>query len=164
MSSQGWWGFDLDGTLAHYDQWGDGSIGVPIHPMVRRIRHYLKQGRIVKIVTARVHPNHGADADVNTVRIRAFLLEQFGDAGSLIPIVWGKDMHMITLFDDRATQVIPNTGITVQEELRRAVHGLEHIAQRHIVQRYGMANAEGAHALAVLQSLNPWSIALARKE
>jgi hypothetical protein len=24
-----WWGFDLDATVAHYEEWGDGSIGAP---------------------------------------------------------------------------------------------------------------------------------------
>jgi hypothetical protein len=35
---------------------------------------------------------------------------------------------MIALFDDRAEQVIPNKGILVREELRRAVEALQRIA------------------------------------
>jgi len=52
--SNGWIGVDLDGTLAvHMGVW-DGSIGPPIYPMVDRVRRWIKEGREVRIITARV--------------------------------------------------------------------------------------------------------------
>ena len=124
MNNRAWWGFDLDGTVAFYETWGDGSIGAPIKPMIRRIKQYLKQGRVVKFVTARVHPSHGLEAVTERQKIEVFCQEHFGQ---VLPVVCEKDMHMIALFDDRAEQVIPNKGILVREELRRAVEGLNKI-------------------------------------
>ena len=125
MSNMAWWGFDLDATIAFYETWGDGSIGAPIKPMIRRMKHYIRTGRKVAIVTARVHPSKGLEATEHLHKVRDFLDAQFGkDASDTIEIRCDKDMHLIALFDDRAEQVIPNRGILVREELRRAVEGL----------------------------------------
>ena len=90
----GWWGFDLDGTLAQYDGWGDGSIGAPITPMIRRIKHYLKQGRPVKIVTARVYYDDAGHAPggkeeyvTECIRIQQWCKEHLG---RVIPITFKK--------------------------------------------------------------------------
>ena len=54
---EGWYGFDLDGTLAKYDGWkGIDHIGEPVKPMVELIRRMYDEGKFVKIVTARVAP------------------------------------------------------------------------------------------------------------
>jgi hypothetical protein len=56
MSSNGWIGVDLDGTLAHYDGWkGADHIGAPIPVMVERVKGWLAEGKTVKIFTARVY-------------------------------------------------------------------------------------------------------------
>ena len=56
-SGQGWYGFDLDGTLAKYDGWKSiDNIGEPIRPMVDLIKEMYGEGKIVKILTARVAP------------------------------------------------------------------------------------------------------------
>lgn len=56
-SGQGWYGFDLDGTLAKYDGWkGIDHIGEPIKPMVDLIKQMQAEGKTVKILTARVAP------------------------------------------------------------------------------------------------------------
>lgn len=56
-SGQGWYGFDLDGTLAVYDHWrGIDHIGQPIKPMVDLVKRMHEEGKIVKILTARVAP------------------------------------------------------------------------------------------------------------
>ena len=149
MSTKGWFGFDLDGTVAFYESYGDGSIGAPIKPMIRRIRHYLKQGRIVKFVTARVHPSHGLEAVTERQKIEAFCQEQFGQ---VLPVLCEKDMHMIALFDDRAKQVIPNKGILVQNELRRAVMALQKIAYGDTMSGQDVLVAQDA-----LSSLDEWS-------
>jgi len=57
VEGKGWYGFDLDGTLAKYDGWkGIDHIGAPVAPMVKLIRQMHDEGKVVKIVTARVAP------------------------------------------------------------------------------------------------------------
>ena len=56
-TGKGWYGFDLDGTLAKYDKWeGIDHIGEPVKPMVDLIKRMHAEGRVVKILTARVAP------------------------------------------------------------------------------------------------------------
>jgi hypothetical protein len=148
--SKGWFGFDLDSTIAFYETWGDGSIGAPIRPMIRRMKHYLRTGRKIAIVTARVHPSKSLEALEQRHKVRDFLNAQFGkDASDTIDIRCDKDPHMIALFDDRAEQVIPNKGILVREELRRAVEALERIAQSGLHSAFVAQEA--------LDSLDQWS-------
>lgn len=103
--SSGWIGVDLDGTLAEYHGWsGVSNIGKPIEPMVQRIKAWLAAGRKVKIFTARV-----ASSDNSIARkfIEEWCQEVFG---VVLPVTCQKDMSMIELWDDRAIQVIFNTG------------------------------------------------------
>ena len=123
MSSKGWIGVDLDGTLAYYESFGDGSIGAPIKPMIRRIKHYLKQGKDIRILTARVANDFGDGEAI--LLIQRWCKEHLGKS---LPITCSKDYHMYMLLDDRSVQVIPNKGILVREELRRAVAALQRIA------------------------------------
>ena len=63
-TGKGWYGFDLDGTLAKYDKWeGIDHIGEPIEPMVNLIKKMHSEGRVVKILTARVAPRHNVNTD-----------------------------------------------------------------------------------------------------
>jgi hypothetical protein len=152
--SRGWIAVDLDGTLAHYESFGDGSVGAPIKPMVRRIRHYLKQGKDVRIFTARVAHKFGHEIDGEaTTRIQDWCKAHLGQ---ILPVTCSKDYNMYLLLDDRAESVIPNTGILVREELRRAVEALTNIA----------TGAPHAYIVAqeTLDSLDSWSKALAGKE
>ena len=56
-SGQGWYGFDLDGTLAVYDHWrGIDHIGAPVAKTVRLMKRMHEDGLRVKILTARVSP------------------------------------------------------------------------------------------------------------
>ena len=56
-TGKGWYGFDLDGTLAKYDKWeGIDHIGEPVKPMVDLIKRMHAEGKVVKILTARVSP------------------------------------------------------------------------------------------------------------
>lgn len=101
-----WHGIDLDGTLAHYTGWkGPDDIGEPVPLMMARVKRMLADGMTLKIFTARacipeqVQPvkdwlkKHGLpDLEVTNV----------------------KDFGMVELFDDRAVQVIPNTGLLVE--------------------------------------------------
>jgi len=101
MSGRGGWvGVDLDGTLAHYDRWrGPNHIGVPVRRMRRRVVDWLAEGKDVRIFTARSEESYPA--------IRAWCLRQFGRE---LPITNQKDYGMVELWDDRAVQVVPNTG------------------------------------------------------
>ena len=63
-TGKGWYGFDLDGTLATYDGWkGIDHIGEPVKPMVDLIRKMHDEGKVVKILTARVAPRHNVNTD-----------------------------------------------------------------------------------------------------
>lgn len=126
--SKGWIGVDLDGTLAHYDQWrGIEHIGAPIAPMVERVKRWIAEGRAVKIFTARVDggevavaagdQNGVAHRDIPAVRrhIEAWCLQHLG---AVLPVTNVKDYGMIELWDDRAVQVIANTGEPVGHSTR----------------------------------------------
>ena len=111
----GWIGVDLDGTLAHYEGWaGERNIGAPIAPMVARVRAWLADGRDVRGFTARVAGGalnlDGTPHDVEGVRtaIEEWCHEHVGER---LPVTNVKDYSMVELWDDRAIQVIPNTGM-----------------------------------------------------
>jgi len=96
----GWIGVDLDGTLAHWDGFkGEDHVGKPVEPMVKRVRQWLREGRDVRLFTARKpHP-----------AIRRWMVEHLGEQ---LPITNVKDRHMQAFYDDRAVQVTRNTGET----------------------------------------------------
>ena len=61
-TGKGWYGFDLDGTLAKYDKWeGIDHIGEPVKPMVDLIKRMHAEGKVVKILTARVAPRSAVE-------------------------------------------------------------------------------------------------------
>jgi phosphoglycolate phosphatase-like HAD superfamily hydrolase len=111
MSKNGWIGVDLDGTLAEYHGWkGAYHIGEPIPKMVARIKKWLKEGKKVKIFTARAFAR---DSKQNEV-IEKWCLEHIGE---VLEITCVKDYSMIELWDDRAKQVVPNTGEAIEDLL-----------------------------------------------
>ena len=106
MSNHGWIGVDLDGTLAYYDGWNGGRIGAPIKPMVQRVLAWIAQGRTVKIFTARV-----SDGKEETIKnIENWCVKHIGFKLEVTNV---KDFMMVELWDDRAVQVVSNTGIDV---------------------------------------------------
>ena len=116
--------------------------------MIRRIKHYLKQGRPVKFMTARVFSG-APDRAIEEKKIWDWS-EQY--LGVRLPLTAEKDKSMITLFDDRTTQVIPNTGKLVQEELKKAIQALRTIATDNI--EYTELSKIAQRTLA---SLDEWS-------
>lgn len=119
--SGGWVGVDLDGTLFTYDKWVSWStFGEPIAPMMERVCAWLDAGVTVKIVTARVSTGASTcrvtgvafDNEKMTVAIQDHL-EKHGLPR--LEVTCMKDVDMIELWDDRAVQVMPNTGKTVFE-------------------------------------------------
>ena len=100
----GWYGFDLDGTLARDDEnLLDGEIGSPIPDMVRFVKKLHGHGQEVRILTARAAHMDEKEAR----RLRAWLFEVLG----FIPrITASKDKDMKVLYDDRAIGIVPNEG------------------------------------------------------
>lgn len=112
--SAGWIGVDLDGTLAVHDGWGGVEhIGDPIRPMVARVTKWLSEGTEVRIMTARAN---GIGSEYQIELIKAWCLEHIG---MVLPVTCCKDSKMIQLWDDRAIQVITNTGMPVERVRRR---------------------------------------------
>lgn len=104
----GWIGVDLDGTLAHYTSWvHHAEIGEPIAPMVARVKGWLAEGHTVKIFTARMSVEDPAMRLEISAAIYKWTNEHVGEP---LDATCVKDLNMIELWDDRAVQVITNTG------------------------------------------------------
>jgi hypothetical protein len=116
MSGHGWIGVDLDGTLAHYDGWkGVTHVGEPIAPVVERVKRWIAEGRAVKVFTARIaEPDH-LQRGLALVAIDAWCQRHLGVT---LPVTNVKDFGMIELWDDRAVQVVANTGEPVGTSTR----------------------------------------------
>lgn len=132
---EGWYGFDLDGTLAVYGKWeGIDHIGEPVKPMCDLIRKMHGEGKKVKIVTARVAPRlekgkgwceqSKVNADGVRVCAHTYIEEWCAKNLGFVPeITHEKDHLMLTLFDDRVVQVVPNKGLVladILDEMNRA--------------------------------------------
>lgn len=99
----GWIGVDLDGTLAYYTEWkGIHHIGDPIPEMLSKVKKAIKQGKKVKIFTARV-----ANGNKAIKPIEKWCEEHIGQ---ILPVTNVKDMHCKEIWDDRAKQVRKNKG------------------------------------------------------
>jgi len=133
-----WIGVDLDGTLAEYHEWvAWNQIGPPIPLMIARVKKWLSEGKTVKIVTARVnvaaHLNYCVvTGEKFTVYEMVRVIQDWCELhiGKRLSTTASKDYNMVQLWDDRAVQVVPNTGRTLAEEheaqmsaLRGKAHG-----------------------------------------
>lgn len=128
--ANGWIGVDLDGTLAFYDRWvGWNVFGAPIPAMQQRVIAWLKAGQDVRIVTARVKPFSPKYDGMKTERCRVTgarfsnrdMINAIQDwtqkhLGKRLMVTCSKDVMMVELWDDRAVQVVANTGQTLSEE------------------------------------------------
>lgn len=112
---------DLDGTLAQYDGWkGPLVIGEPVPKMLERVKAWLAEGKDVRIFTARVAPESLLNSNVTLAQVRDAIrgwCEKH--VGRALPVTHEKDLYMIELWDDRATQVIANTGEALQDRYER---------------------------------------------
>lgn len=121
-----WIGVDLDGTLAHTVDWTKGcGVGDPIPEMVERVNEWLKDGKEVRIFTARVAVT-GEYSDIsNRYADESFKQEQIKMINEwclkvfdcVLPITCQKDHRMIELWDDRVVQVVRDTGQTLEDWL-----------------------------------------------
>lgn len=110
--SNKWIGVDLDGTLARYDGWnGANHIGAPIPRMVARVVNWLREGKNVRIMTARV--SRGGEDEMIARRAIIAWCRRF--IGTELPITATKDYDMIELWDDRCVQVERNTGQVIEQ-------------------------------------------------
>lgn len=102
-----WIGVDLDGVLAEYHGWAaqGNEIGRPIPEMVSRVKQWLREGKEVKIMTARV--SHEVGSAFFRQQIEEWCMEHVGQK---LDVTCVKDYMMIELWDDRAVRVIANTG------------------------------------------------------
>lgn len=114
---RGWIGVDLDGTLAHYDNWvSEKHIGAPVMPMLERVQRWIAEDRYdVKIFTARVGCETQREIEEVTTSIN-----QWCDDNGLprLEVTCKKDYQMVELWDDRAVQVMPNTGVPIGQSRR----------------------------------------------
>lgn len=118
MMRREWIGVDLDGTLAEYHGFvSDIHIGEPIEKMVDRVKGWIAEGKDVKIVTARVSPNtlfhNNSDSGPIIKAIQNWCKQHLG---RVLPITHEKDFLMKELWDDRAIQVVKNTGERADKE------------------------------------------------
>lgn len=107
-----WIGVDLDGTLAEYDGWqGATHIGKPVPLMVERVKAWLAEGKTVKVFTARASGDGTQERELQAIAalaaIRAWCYEHIG---VVLEVTCCKDYAMEELWDDRAVQVVKNTG------------------------------------------------------
>lgn len=130
-----WIGVDLDGTLAEYDGFkGPGVIGAPITQMVGRVKAWLADGKDVRIFTARVWepgltdpmPQREYWARREEARVAREAIGKWCEEhiGCELQVTCQKDYGMVMLYDDRAKQVIPNTGILLEDVLDRVTKNL----------------------------------------
>ena len=160
-TGKGWYGFDLDGTLAKYDKWeGIDHIGEPIEPMVDLIKKMHSEGRVVKILTARVAPRANVETRPNPYLTDQAVYDAVGrdneeryrdiyrapkwtarefvsdwclkNLGFLPEITHEKDHLMLELYDDRVKQVVPNEGVLVEDMTgpRIEIHPVEICRER----------------------------------
>jgi hypothetical protein len=98
-----WIGVDLDGTLACYSGWrGLEHIGKPVPVMLARVKYWISEGYTVKIFTARA-----SEGEKGIVPVKKWLVE---NGLPELEVTNQKDFAMIELWDDRAIQVVANTG------------------------------------------------------
>lgn len=121
---RGWIGFDLDGTLAHYENFISlDHIGDPIPHAVAMLKALLEAGYEVKIFTARVcelshEQARGRGEDHITVEYMVNLVQDWCEQhiGHRLEVTNVKDFKMILLIDDRCAQIERNTGVLVALE------------------------------------------------
>lgn len=119
LNDKSYYAFDFDGTLYNIE------TNKPIISMIKLIKKLLRQGKNVKIFTARVCSLSSSKEFVEEQRrfIQNWCLEYIGQ---VLEITSEKDFHMICYYDDRAVQVYPNKGITLEWHIKH----LENIIRR----------------------------------
>ena len=116
---------DFDATLAHYERFiAPDNVGAPIPEMVRKAKEAMDQGDDVVIFTARANPGQGNGKDALDATLAILAIAEWSKKvfGKVLAITHEKSRHFTELWDDRGRQVIPNTGVFL-EELMEQQHG-----------------------------------------
>ena len=92
-------------------------------PMVDRVKSMLDKGMNIVIFTARVSAGNSDAAEARETIARWCELH----LGRVLPITSDKNYQIVEMWDDRAVQIIPNTGIPIQNLLSEATKLLERI-------------------------------------
>lgn len=114
-NDRGWIGVDFDGTLARHSpakrtvsEYAPYELGEPVPIMLERVKEWVRQGKKVRIVTARVAPPYYGGTKREVIRA---IHEWCAENGlPFLPVQAHKDQDMVALWDDRAIQVQVNTG------------------------------------------------------
>ena len=109
----GWIGVDLDRTLAYESGFSSLlDIGDPIPEMAAKVQRAMEEGYEVRIFTARVsHPDPQLTQEV-TVAIQEWC---YKNLGVRLAVTNCKDFDTLEIWDDRAVQVVENSGEFVGE-------------------------------------------------
>lgn len=115
-------GCDFDKTMAHYedgdiDKLGPEHVGEPIPEMVEKIKQALADGAEVYVFTARVNPGDGTfKKALNATKSYVVISEWCQrNIGTVLPITHEKSWRWSEIWDDKAKEVLPNTGIFITE-------------------------------------------------
>ena len=111
-----WHGFDLDGTIADNSAhtFGLGKIGKPVKPMCDLMKKLHTEGRRVKIFTARLS-DVGSDP-LSQKAVKEHIWKWCDENLGFRPeITDRKDYMMECIYDDRAKQVVRNTGECLED-------------------------------------------------
>lgn len=102
-SRKPWIGVDFDGTLAQYTSAKNlNKLGKPVPVMLERVKYWLEKGYTIKIFTARASLGKEGIAPVKKWLAENGLPD--------LEVTNQKDFSMVELWDDRAIQVVQNTG------------------------------------------------------
>ncbi len=159
-----WIGVDLDGTLSHWSKWtAPTDIGAPIPAMVARVQGWIRAGERVKILTARAQHPDAISAIYDWVERHVLgpmrdERPKFRDAsfvGTLyhdfkvpdsLEITTSKDHLMTVLWDDRAVEVVRNTGMSKTEILEEENERLRDLV-RDVQAQYKLVWGQAAQEL-----------------
>jgi hypothetical protein len=110
--SKSWIGVDLNGVLAHYEGWkGVTYIGAPVPKMVARVKGWLAAGEDVRILTARITNDGTTERMLEAAAARREIENWCAEhLGQRLVVTCQIDYKMKELWNDRAVQVIQNTG------------------------------------------------------
>lgn len=109
---------DFDGTISFFEGWkGAEVLGEPVPEMVAKVKAWRKAGEEVFIFTARVNPGddtyeEGLSATLSYIRIAQWCKQHLGE---ILPITHEKSKRWTYIHDDRADQILKNTGVSVTE-------------------------------------------------
>jgi hypothetical protein len=116
MSDSNFWiGVDFDCTLSMYFGYQSIGNGVAITPMIERVKKWISEGKDVRIFTARVAPSNNFSEEELVGHYKYIENWCKINIGAVLPIVYYKDVFLEEFWDDKAIQLIPNTGIRVDE-------------------------------------------------